>query len=496
MEKLRILIVGHGTGLGGADRYMFDQAELLSEHGCCVNCIAFENGPLEVLYRRHNIPLTVCAISKLNALEISRLVKAYDFIIANTMYTIFFAAEAQKHKPTMLLLHDCFTFVKNIIDRTSAAEEDLHMIRHLYCVSKYQAGTLSKLGLNNMRILNNFVTDIYSPTRYENQNMKIKFLTVAHWNPVKGFDLALEAFECLTSGEKERVEWHIVGQMEAGKECRRFCDKARAKHWIIFHGAIADKKCLYRLYQECDVYLHMSREDSSPLAVADAAMMQLPLIVSKDTGASYLAENNAGWIVDEFDCRSSAAAIRESLNKKKLVDMGKAARTNYLTAATPTVYIHTLMKEIANILRIEKNQKICENTEMQACSVPSIVPKLRIALYGYNMYAQIEQFYNKKNAIYSLVGIYDKAYEHYQKQGMDIKNPEDLQNEEFHFVCICCIFDSTLHTITEFLSNIGIPREKICIGVKDIFKKISINKTIPTINPGYSKNVKMDNQAV
>ena len=170
-----------------------------------------------------------------------------------------------------------------------------------------------------------------------------------------------------------------------------FCDEAKTKHWIIFHGPIADKKCLYRLYQECDVYLHMSKEDSSPLAVADAAMMQLPLIVSKDTGASYLAENNAGWIVDEFDRRSSAAAIRESLNRKKLVDMGKAARANYLTAATPTIYIHTLMKEIANILSTEKNQIICENTEMQAYSVLGTVPKPRIALYGYNMSAQVDQ---------------------------------------------------------------------------------------------------------
>lgn len=467
-SKTKILLIGHGLGEGGGDRYIFEQAYLLLKCGYHVECIAFIGGELASLYEQHNISYTIYPISELNISKIHDLVKNFDFIIANTMYTIFFAFEAQKYKPTMLILHESIGYMKNLILRTSYTLEELRQIRHLYCVSKYQADTLTELGLKNIRILNNFVGDRFiAPCKKNDQ--KVKFLTVANWNMVKGYDLALDAFSSLSSNEKEQIEWHIVGKMDIGKENMDFRLQAEMEQWIVFHGAITDREYLYNFYCESDVYLHLSREDSSPLAVIDAAMMNIPMIVSKDTGSNYLAQNGAGWIVDEYDCKNSSAAIRSALNKKdQLKDMGRKARINYLTNATPEIYSKLLVKEIQRVEEADTNEAISNNiyTKQQVVRKPH--SSIQIALYGYNMYAQIEGFYHKKYDLYELIGIYDKNYKKYKNKQLEIKDPEALNSECYNFICICCSSPSTILLIQEYLISMGISKMKIHVGINSI----------------------------
>ena len=457
--NVKILLVGHVTGLGGADRYMLEQAQLLLKYGYDVECIAFESGSLQSTYKQQKIPCSICPIINLGEWEIYHLVKKYDFIIVNTMYAVFFAYEAQKYKPTMLILHDCLSYMKNIFSRTSRTLEELKRIRNLFGVSEYHVDMLKKIGFENVRVLNNFVEDTYSPTLLEENNNKVNFLTVANWNPVKGYDLALAAFCRLTEKEKNLIEWHIVGKMEGEGGCVKFQNEAKAEQFIIFHGEIKDKKYLQHRYIKSDIYFHLSREDACPLAVVDAAMLQKPMIVSKDTGANYLAQNGAGWIVDEYNCEDVANIIREAMkHKKEFRKMGKLARRNYLANATPEVYIHTLIRECDRIIKADRTIFNSKQILTNDNSPEKVGTNLKIALYGYNMYAQIEYFYHKKSPIYDLIGIYD------------IKNPEELRTIDFDFICICCVFESTIQTIMKFLTRMGIPKEKVSVGIKSILE--------------------------
>lgn len=96
--------------------------------------------------------------------------------------------------------------------------------------------------------------------------------------------------------------------------------------------------------------------------------------------------------------------------------------------------------------------------------------KTKIAFYGYNMYAQIEYFYYKRNPSYELVGIYDIAYEKFKEQDAAIKNPEELKAESFDYICIFCIYESVVEDVKKFLSEKGIPKDKICVGMRQICK--------------------------
>ena len=470
-SNTRVLLVGHGADLVGADRYIFEQAELLVKYGYYVECIVFENGPLKKAYLEQRIPFFIYPISQLNKQKIFNLVETYDIVIANTMYAIFFAFEAQKYKPTMLILHDCPSYMDKMLNRTSLTWEEVKQIRHLYGVSEYHADMLKQMGIKDVQVLNNFVKDTYLSNQSKSERSKIRFLTVANWNQVKGYDLALQGFMGLTEEEKGQIKWQIVGKMESEQNCIKFQEVAKKKPWITFYGVIDNKRKLKDLYIESDLYLHMSREDSCPLAVVDAAMLQKPMIVSKDTGAKYLADDGGGWVVDEYDCVNITKAIREAITQKnELVEMGKRARKNYLKNATPEVYVRELIKEINRVMELDKTVLEARDTIRKLDYMRKVYPHLRIALYGYNMYAQIEYFYVKKSGAYELVGIFDRAYESYQKQGIEIKNPDELRKENFDYVCICCVYDSTIQAIKQFLSGIGIPKEKISIGINSVFK--------------------------
>ncbi len=474
MLNTRILIVGHGAGLVGGDRYMFDQAILLSKNQYHVECIAFETGQLENLYKQNEIPFSVHTIASMDNKKIRSLIEDFDVVIANTIYTIFFAYIAQKYKPTMLILHDCLSYMNNIINRVPLTYKELKRIRYVYGVSEYHANILKRIGLKNVQVLNNFVTDEYNPSCSNENNIKVKFLTVANWNIVKGYDLALKALKNLSQKEKEQIEWHIVGKMEEEDKCKKFRDEIAKEKWIVTHGVIEDKKKLHDLYIRSDVYLHMSREDACPLAVVDAAMLQKPLIVSKDTGANYLTKKGAGWIVDEYDCRSILIAIREAIKyKNKLVDMGKVARKNYLENATSEVYIQSLVQSFNHIIQKDIVDKVKKYNGIFNDKNSS---NLKIALYGYNIYTQIEQFYINKYRNYELIGIYDRAYEKFQNQGINIKNPSDLNNKDIDYVCIYCVYESNIQSIMHYLIEREIPKEKIKIGTKFVVELMETRK--------------------
>ena len=226
------------------------------------------------------------------------------------------------------------------------------------------------------------------------------------------------------------------------------------------------------------MYIHTAREESCSLAVVDAAMLYKPIIVSKDTGASYLADSGAGWIVDEYNSKDVLRAIREALAMRdKFVKIGESARENYLKAATPEVYMKTLTRKLTMVIEEDKEILGCRN--IQSNDDRAIErSQIKIALYGYNMYTQIEDFYNKKSPTYELVGIYDRDYNNFQRKGIDIRNPEELAAKTFDFVCICCVYNSTIRVIEEFLSGIGVPKEKIYVGVKSVLDVVNKGKTI------------------
>ena len=469
--NLRFLIVGPELQeFGGADRYMFDQANLLSKNGFEVKCIAFSGGSLENAYKKQGISYLIQPISQIDPRKIHDLVLDYDFVIANTMYTIFFAYEAQKYKPTMLIIHDPLSYMEYIFSRTLFSWQELKKIRHKFGVSRVHVDVLKEIGLESTEVLNNFIPDIYLKSqKCPKDSLKIKFLTVANWHHVKGYDLALNAFRRLSNEEKELIEWHIVGHMSTETECIKFQQDIDAETWIHLHGSIMDKKHLYKLYEKSDIYIHMSREEPCSLAVIDAAMMQKPLIVSKDVGAKYLADNGAGWIVNEYDNTNIVNAIREALNQKEVLNnMGMIARKNYLASATPEAYYQPLIQNCSSIW--EADSILLKNQHYLQHRIKREKKELRIALYGYNLFTQIEYFYYRVYHPYKLDGIYDQAYEQYAEQIPNIKNPAELKSENFDFICICCIFESTINEIKNTLIKKGIPAEKICVGVKAAFE--------------------------
>ena len=153
--------------------------------------------------------------------------------------------------------------------------------------------------------------------------------------------------------------------------------------------------------------------------------------------------------------------------------MGKVARKNYLENATSEVYIQSLVQSFNHIIQKDIVDKVKKYNGIFNDKNSS---NLKIALYGYNIYTQIEQFYINKYRNYELIGIYDRAYEKFQNQGINIKNPSDLNNKDIDYVCIYCVYESNIQSIMHYLIEREIPKEKIKIGTKFVVELMETRK--------------------
>lgn len=94
-----------------------------------------------------------------------------------------------------------------------------------------------------------------------------------------------------------------------------------------------------------------------------------------------------------------------------------------------------------------------------------ISPHSRIIIYGASFLGQTIDRYIKslKEGIVKEVLWVDKAYKNFQSQGLQINPPEDIQklNNEYDYVLIATVTESTVRSMKEYLLQLKVPENKI-----------------------------------
>ncbi|MGN0521373.1 MAG: glycosyltransferase [Eubacterium sp.] len=131
-------------------------------------------------------------------------------------------------------------------------------------------------------------------------------LTCARFTYDKGIDLALRAC-LLLKGRIKNFKWHFVGDGEEKDRLIKFVNDNDLAENVVFHGF---KSNPYPYMRGCDLYVQPSRSESFGLTVAEALVLNKPVVSTKTKGAESIVTDNCAVLCD-IDENSIAQSIYE-----------------------------------------------------------------------------------------------------------------------------------------------------------------------------------------
>lgn len=153
------------------------------------------------------------------------------------------------------------------------------------------------------------------------------FLFVGSLSERKGVDALLDAFQ-LVAAELPGARLLLVGEGPKGDELKQEAAVKGITNRVEFAGFVQPDR-LPRVYQQADVFVFPSREDTFGVAIADAAAAGLPILGSRYAGASsdFVQAGVNGFEIDPSRSEHMARTMIHLARRPALrASMGEASR--------------------------------------------------------------------------------------------------------------------------------------------------------------------------
>ena len=151
----------------------------------------------------------------------------------------------------------------------------------------------------------------------------IRILTIGRLSPEKGYKRAINVCEKLINcGYK--IRWYVCGEGEERNELEKIIKEKELEDNFILLG---NKSNPYPYLKQCDIYVQTSKFEGFGLAIAEARMLNKPVVTTRfDAVYNQMVDRKNGLVVD-MDAENVANGILELINNKKL----KNEIVDYLT---------------------------------------------------------------------------------------------------------------------------------------------------------------------
>jgi glycosyltransferase involved in cell wall biosynthesis len=181
----------------------------------------------------------------------------------------------------------------------------------------------------------------------------VLFLGRINWK--KGLDILVQAYSILAK-EKDNVHLMIVGNDEGGyiRKVKRWVREYGIEQRVTFTGILTGKEKL-EAYAGSDIFVLPSYSENLGIAVLEAMICGLPVIISNQVGIHKEVSGAEAGIVIETNTKQLAEAIKNLLdnphickkmgeNGKRLVD--RTFRLDRVTDEMVELYEDILRKEL------------------------------------------------------------------------------------------------------------------------------------------------------
>lgn len=390
----KVLVVSHELSITGAPLMMLNVVDVLKKNNFSVTVLSYNNGPLESKLKELGIPLIISPESFVNKDLFLRISNSYSLVFANTVIAFPAVKYLQKQNNVIWWIHESKLLEDLCLNLHPEIGNVLPIAKNLYAVSEYSKSIVNKYN-SNVSILRYGINDTYSETSSMKNNEKVIFTMLGTVSLVKGTDLLVEALRLLPAEYKEKSVFNIIGRIDDAfgielKENSGDIDN------LIWHDVIPDA-VNSQIFNDTDVIVCPSRDDSAPVVVTEAMMKAKPSIISKNVGQRDLITDGVnGFLVETNNPVLLKNKIIEIIDlKDKLTEIGKNAREIYLENYEIGVFEKNLISIVNDIIAKSRQDESEENNnncvinekvinEKKLNYIPDNQKKITIAYLAYN----------------------------------------------------------------------------------------------------------------
>lgn len=345
-SRKNILLISHQMDLTGAPIALFSMARVLKANGYGVVIATLERGPLITKILDMDIPVIIHDdLRYISLAEGNCWIKQFSLVIINTVVLWYLLREQHLPSPVIWWLHE--------MGKGNYSADCCDEIRRIQAdnLSIYGVGPLAIkayntcVGGNRAKELLYGLEDCYKRKRVK-QNKKMIFAIIGTVVEGKAQDIFVRAAKQLLLKKNSEMEFWIIGRNDSkfGQEIINSCSDILAIRilGLLDHATLLDK------YQDIDVLVCPSREDSMPIVVTESMMNYIPSIVSSNTGtAAFITPQVNGLVCRVNDIDDLAHQMEWCIDNPNLVPkMGIEARKIYDKYFSMKIFENNLMKII------------------------------------------------------------------------------------------------------------------------------------------------------
>ncbi|KAB7708177.1 glycosyltransferase [Bacillus aerolatus] len=142
----------------------------------------------------------------------------------------------------------------------------------------------------------------------------LRILTIGRLVDVKGYDLAIKAcFKLKQQGYK--IKWYAIGEGNLKSKLETMIREYQLEDTFILLGI---KRNPYVFLKQCDIYVQPSRFEGYGLAIAEARILQKPIVATNFTVVTNQIKNKENGLIVDMNSESISIGIKEIIKNRNL----------------------------------------------------------------------------------------------------------------------------------------------------------------------------------
>lgn len=336
LGKKNILIISTDLDYNGGTMAVIYATEALTDLGYEVVLAAPSVNP-NLFEELMDKKITVAIAPALPYIKISNeensWILDYNVVIVNVFQMIQCACVISRQKPVVWWIHEASEIYSYYINEFNKYANYNQMKK----ISIYAVSTVAKDNFNEYFPNRIKQTMPYGIPDEINCNLdrglkdRLAFAIIGGIVPLKAQDIFIKAINLLGENELKKAEFLLIGHYsEDNSYYKSVKELSSGKENVKFVGLL-NRKEITEAFNDIDVVVCPSKQDSLPIAVTEGMMHAKVCIVSDKTGTIDFIENGKnGFICKQGDEYDLAEKMKYIINhREKLRDIGNQAREVY-----------------------------------------------------------------------------------------------------------------------------------------------------------------------
>lgn len=335
-----VLVLSHSFSFSGAQNALVKALDILSKYDYNIVVISNKQGILQEQLSEKGIYTIWVKDLSIDSDIIKKYVDWANLLFINTLLLHFLVEDFAKfNKPIIWWLHESGKSYK-------FHPWGLNKIKKYNNVKVCSVSEVINEYLQNDCLIDLNIDELcFGINSYEIEKKQkreiLNFLNIGPFSNIKGQDILLKAIDSLSNEYKNKMKITFVGGGEPDDECKKII--ANNSNIEIF--PFIENRSIPQLYENADVVICSSREESMSIAVMEGFMNGLPAIISDVTGIKqFMVDGREGFIVPTENPSALAEKIKEFVDNPELIAvMGENAKNVFYNNFTLEIFEKKLL---------------------------------------------------------------------------------------------------------------------------------------------------------